>query len=245
MSPEVKTTEAQLIANLENSLRSTGPRTEEGKAKARYNARRHGLTGQFYAMDENDRKAYLVFEQGLFKALAPVGEYEQQLAVSIAQDHWRINRARGIEFNTMGLGHNEQAGDILADSAETETAVALALTWQADPKGFANIALYETRLHRIINRNKKELDDLQTKRKAAEAQAREEAELLLAYEVMQGKKLDQSQPVEANGFVFSAPELLRNIARRQALQEARWYQLHNWDRTKRHTPRHLNLPKAA
>ena len=37
----------QLRANQENARHSTGSRTEEGKARARYNARRHGLTGQF------------------------------------------------------------------------------------------------------------------------------------------------------------------------------------------------------
>ena len=178
----------QLRANQQNAQKSTGPRTEEGKARARYNARRHGLTGQFYVMDDDDRQAYFAFEKGLFNALAPVGEYEHQLAISIAQDHWRLNRSRAIEYNTYGLGHHEHAGETGTDSPETEAAITQAQTWRADNKHFSNMALYETRLHRMIARNKKELDDLQTKRNTAEAAAREEAQLLLeeklAYEYL-------------------------------------------------------------
>ena len=36
----------QLEANQRNALRSTGPRTEEGKRQARANAFRHGLTAE-------------------------------------------------------------------------------------------------------------------------------------------------------------------------------------------------------
>ena len=44
-----------------------------------------------------------------------------------------MNRAKGIEFNTMGLGHHDQADNIYADSAQTETAVAHARTWRGRP----------------------------------------------------------------------------------------------------------------
>ena len=108
-------TDSQLRANQANAQHSTGPRTDEGKARARYNARRHGLTGQFYVMDDDDRQAYLTFETRLMTDLKPAVPYEDQLAVSIAQDHWRMNRAKGIEFNTMGLGHHDQAELFLAN----------------------------------------------------------------------------------------------------------------------------------
>ncbi len=108
-------TDSQLRANQANAQHSTGPRTDEGKARARYNARRHGLTGQFYVMDDDDRQAYLAFETRLMTDLKPAVPYEDQLAVSIAQDHWRMNRAKGIEFNTMGLGHHDQAELFLAN----------------------------------------------------------------------------------------------------------------------------------
>jgi len=63
--------EAQLRANRANAQKSTGPRTEEGKARARFNARRHGLTGQFYCMSDEDEKAYKDFEIDILKTSSP------------------------------------------------------------------------------------------------------------------------------------------------------------------------------
>lgn len=97
--------ELQLLANQLNGQKSTGPRTEAGKNIARFNARRHGLTGQFYCMSEGDEAAYSGFEVSMLTDLKPVGPCECQLAISIIQDQWRLNRSRGVEFNLIGIGH--------------------------------------------------------------------------------------------------------------------------------------------
>ncbi len=249
-APASNISEAKLLANIANSLLSTGPRTEAGKARASMNARRHGLTGQFYVMNEDDRRAYEEFEKGILSALQPVGPYETQYAVTISQDHWRLNRSRAIEYNTYGLGHNDHADDYDTDSAETEAAVAQAKTWQDAHRSFTNITLYEARVRRAIAQNEKRLDDLQQVRRSLEAQAREEAELLLRQSVMNGEDLSEDSPIvietvdhngliradhplqheiEVSGFVFSPTELIAAIKRREALESARFYELHNWD----------------
>ena len=245
MSANSNVSNSQLLANIANAMLSTGPRTEEGKAKARYNARRHGLTGQFYVMDEADRLAYNEHEAQMLAVLNPADYYERQLAVALAQDHWRINRVKGIEFNSYGIGHHEHAADSHADTAETETAITPAQTWRADNKQFSNIALYETRLHRIIAKNKKELDDLQTKRNTAEAAAREEAQLLLEEKLAEHDPIDPTQPIQINGFVFSTHKLLAEMAHKQAVAAARWYKSRHWDRTKLPPFALLTFPDAA
>src|SRR4051812_17505030 len=177
--PTAEISTAQLAANQANARKSTGPRTEEGKAKARYNARRHGLTGQFYCMSAQDEDAYQTFEANLLQDLKPVGHYEHQIAISIIQDYWRLNRSRATEHNLYGRGHDERAESVEAPSENTHAAAIMADTCRDDNRVFANIALYETRIHRMIVKNEKRLEEVQAERKAREKAAFEEAQLLV------------------------------------------------------------------
>ncbi len=228
-NPKSPVSTSQHLANIANALLSTGPRTEAGKAKAAMNARRHGLTGQFYVMNEADRLAYDTCEKDILQALAPVGAYETQYAISIAQDHWRLNRSRAIEYNTYGLGHHEHLGEMNADTAETEAAITQAQTWRDENRGFTNVALYEIRIRRLITLNEKRLHELQLERKAAESKAREEAELLLCQSVMNGEEISDARPIHTSGFVFAPTKLIAAMNRRASLESARYYKSCNWD----------------
>jgi hypothetical protein len=257
----------QLIANQLNAAKSTGPRTEAGKNIARFNARRHGLTGQFYCMSEDDELAYNAFEKRLLESLKPGDAYETQLAISIIQDQWRLNRSRSTEFNLYGQGHDEFAESTLTDSPNIQVASTMADTFREDQRAFANIALYETRIHRMIAKNEKRLSELQAERKAAEETARDEAKLLLRLAHFNGEAVDskadivangaqstaslgarvglRSDSIEASGFVFSIARLTAEINREDLLNEARSRQKNNWSRDipgRKTPPTH---PKAA
>src|SRR4051794_18519509 len=196
--PSAEISAAQLAANQSNAQKSTGPKTEESKAKARYNARRHGLTGQFYCMSAQDEDAYQSFEANMLKDLKPVGAYENQIAISIVQDHWRLNRSRATEFNLYGRGHDERADLVDAPSENTHAAAIQADTCKNDNRVFANIALYEIRIHRMIVKNEKRLEELQAERKAIEKAAYEEAELLLRYSDLTSQTPDEVGLLQAN-----------------------------------------------
>ena len=132
-----------------------------------------------------------------------------------------------------GLGHHEHAGETGTDSPETEAAITQAQTWRDGHPGFTNITLYEARVRRLIALNEKRLHELQQARQLAEAQAREEAELLLCQSVMNSEDLHDDQPLNVRGFVFTPTNLIAAIKRREALESARFYRLNRWDNSER------------
>src|SRR5947208_10365630 len=172
MVEKLDISEAQLKANQENAQKSTGPKTEEGKKRARINATRHGLTGQFHAFSHEDKRAFDTFCHGLMADIKPETFRENVLAMSVAEDMWRLNRARAIENNLLAMavqGPIGEATDI--DTPEGHAAVCYARVWLADGRNIQLLALYETRIRRNIEKNEKLLDQLQTVRKAAHAKA--------------------------------------------------------------------------
>src|SRR5689334_20469193 len=83
--------------------RSTGPKTPEGKSRCRLNAYRHGLTGQLCVFTPEEQQAYEKHSKIVLEALAPVGDFECDVAQSVADDRWRLKRARAIETSSFAL----------------------------------------------------------------------------------------------------------------------------------------------
>ncbi|NDJ11910.1 MAG: hypothetical protein EBY17_12075 [Acidobacteriia bacterium] len=247
-----ETSQARLLANQANARHSTGPKTEPGKAKSKMNALRHGLTGQFCVMNEPDRIAWAAFEKDYLEALAPVGAIERQLAITLAQNNWRLNRARAIESNIEGLGNQEFAEGVESESPEVEFAVTQAKTWLNHHPAFTNLTLYENRIQRQLAQVEKRLELLQSERKAAEVKALDEAELLLRQSLMKGEDVNPASSLEVSGFVFSAAKVLASLNRKLALASARFHKQNGWDPKKTFPEaqplsflRPDTLPKAA
>src|SRR6202161_2290972 len=97
------------LMNRINSLKSTGPKTEAGKKRSSLNALRHGLTAQVVVLPSEDLAAYTAFTKAFHDELKPVGMLETQLTQSIADDYWRLNRAKAIEQNMYTLALHEQS----------------------------------------------------------------------------------------------------------------------------------------
>lgn len=88
----------QIEANRSNALKSTGPKTPEGKAVVRMNALRHGVTAETavipFLEDSEDFEAH---REGVLESLAPVGNLETILAERVASLLWRLGRATRYE----------------------------------------------------------------------------------------------------------------------------------------------------
>jgi hypothetical protein len=91
------TSDKQIQANRRNALKSTGPKTPEGKAAVRLNARTHGLRSQEVLLPGEDEEALKGLNENLRAELQPVGELENLLLDSIVAAHWRLRRLRRVE----------------------------------------------------------------------------------------------------------------------------------------------------
>src|SRR5437762_989972 len=89
--------------NRQNAQHSTGPRTEDGKNRTRLNGLRHGLTGHTVVMPYEDREAYDRFCADTIASYEPATETELTLAKTIAEESWRLSRAKAIEGNIFAL----------------------------------------------------------------------------------------------------------------------------------------------
>src|SRR5580658_3369916 len=192
--------EKQLEANRRNAQNSTGPRTTEGKSNSSRNNLRHGLTGHINILPTEDREAHDAFCNDLTNSLKPETPMEHQLAHSVAEDSWRLNRARAIENNMFALGHE-------GERREIHLALADARTFQAQASQFQLLTIYEQRINRNLQRNLQQLHELQAERKAQREQALEEAQLLAQLNLSNGLPYDPAADFEPNGFVFSSAEI--------------------------------------
>lgn len=89
--------EKQLLANRQNALCSTGPRTAAGRAIASQNALKHGLRAEHNVIPGEDAEEFDSFRQMMLDDLAPAGALELMLADRIVAGCWKLHRAGRIE----------------------------------------------------------------------------------------------------------------------------------------------------
>ena len=87
----------QIEANRRNALKSTGPRSEEGKQRASQNAVRHGLTAETVIEPTEDREDYKAFEQAVAANYDAESAVERELVLRLVSLLWRLRRATSIE----------------------------------------------------------------------------------------------------------------------------------------------------
>ena len=105
-------TALQLEANRANAQLATGPATASGKRRSSFNAFKHGLCGKVHIATPEESEAFARHCHAYRESLAPVGPIESDLVQLIAEDRWRLKRARAIENNIFAVGINEHASDI-------------------------------------------------------------------------------------------------------------------------------------
>ena len=92
---------AQVEANRQNCLKSTGPVTPDGKARACLNAVTHGLLSGKVLIAGEDAAAFAEHCRSMKESLAPVGAMEELLADQVAAQAWRLRRAMALETRAL------------------------------------------------------------------------------------------------------------------------------------------------
>jgi hypothetical protein len=110
------TSDKKAQANRRNALKSTGPKTLEGKATVRLNALKHGLLSQEILLPGEDEEALRELGQSLRAELQPVGELENLLVDRIISAYWRLRRLGRVEAGIFAWQRSEE----LAERAERE-----------------------------------------------------------------------------------------------------------------------------
>lgn len=127
--------------------RSTGPLTEEGKARSAQNALKHGLTSRQVVVPEGMDAEFESLQSALSEQIQPVGAMEEVLFRQLVHAAWSLERIRQLEATI----------DIL------------------DPQ-YALLLRYEAHHQRAFSRVMKALQTLQTLRQQ-QARSEEAAEL--------------------------------------------------------------------
>jgi len=150
-------TAAQIDANRLNAQHSTGPKTEEGRARVSQNAIRHGLTAARLVVRDDEKEEFATLRDELLAELDPRGATETVTFNELLHAAWNLHRFRRIE-SECSLG-------TLDDFTDPQTTAVL-----------DRLSRYQTRAQRAYYKALQELRTLQTNRALRGVKLDEETE---------------------------------------------------------------------
>jgi hypothetical protein len=225
--------DARRRANIENSSRSTGPKTEEGKKKSRLNARRSLLHCQIECLPAEDLAVYQKMLDEIVAELNPVGPSEKFHAVAIAQSMWRLNHAMALMQGIFAAGHLEKIDSIDTGHHEVDNSLAAAQTFLEWSRQLNLLTIYESRIRRALAADRAALKALQDERRSKYGRAVQQATDMMLLAQVRGETYepgDDFEPAsEHGGFVFSESELARRFNRAQRVKDAEHFRTHKKD----------------
>jgi hypothetical protein len=208
-------------AETTHQSQSTGPRTPEGKAISAMNAMRHGLTGRVVVLPSEDMNIYRAFCKELMEELAPATPMERQYAQTFCDTQWRLNRARSYEDSMLALGHFEHADSLGVQDPQTLAALTAAKVFRDNSKAFVNLSLYEQRLARQQKEALRQLEELQTKRRAARPATEHATEQAAKQAESVDRNPNKMTASATQEFVYSTAEINREDTRANLNEDPR------------------------
>jgi hypothetical protein len=106
-------TESQILANRLNALKSTGPRTVEGKAAISQNAVKHGLFAEHDVISSESEADFDLYRRQILDELSPLSPMESMLAERIVTLSWRLKRAGRFQNQAIDVLNSDQTNNPL------------------------------------------------------------------------------------------------------------------------------------
>jgi hypothetical protein len=170
------TSEARIAANRRNAEKSTGPRTEQGKAVVAQNAVTHGLWARRPILKDEDPQEFELHRTRMLQGLAPDGPKEEPLAERIVALWWRLKRAERMQDETLDYLLEADRGDSWVKcrrqngdpSARAELAFGRAVARDfAEARTLDRLTMCEWRIEGSLYRTMNELRQVQRQRNEA------------------------------------------------------------------------------
>jgi hypothetical protein len=156
-------TAAQITANHANAQLCTGPKTDAGKERSSQNSLKHGLLSARVVLPYENQSEYHALLAGLSDHYQPVGVDEITMVREVADNHWKIQRARRVEH-------------AIIESHATSDAAYAEWIMSDDYPRYERIMRMVDRLQNAWHRSMSRIDKLQSARKRDELRiARERA----------------------------------------------------------------------
>lgn len=162
------TTRRQIEANRRNAQKSTGPRSDAGKAASAANALVHGFTAaRTMVLADEDEDAFATMRRCVVADLDPLDAVQAALAQRIAILLWRLERASRLEAEVFAHGdlmaqrsreraHGDEeagAGCGIDEEMRAEAPLAAVLVeHEASARAYERLARHESALQRALDR---------------------------------------------------------------------------------------------
>jgi hypothetical protein len=208
-------TENQVKANRKNALKSTGPRTEEGKEASAQNAIKHGLRTTKNVIKTENQDEFDIFREKMIADISPDGAMEEMLAERIVSLSWRLKRAEhfqnavidaliehGLHGASGGFGwtsENRERAQKEAAAGEVDVMLGIVINHDfANAKTLDMLLSYERRIESSLYRA---IAELKKMRQAKNTENRTQDTEYRISQAMQGKENCTNEPnLKDNGW---------------------------------------------
>lgn len=177
-------TDKQIAANRENALKSTGPRTPQGKRRSSMNALKHGCASKRVIVPGEDPDDYEELLDSLWLTYSPRDGIEEVLVHQLTNLSWRIRRVEHGEamlgwyrFNCVDIDRHLQR-KLAAPPQDKEELNQYRLgrslqdLTDSDGNSYTSLSRYSASLYRA---HSQALRDLETRRRMNRIQPEEDA----------------------------------------------------------------------